>query len=50
MKDISESQMKKVAWIVARGAFSNCGHNFNSIKRIFVDREIADSFTAAFLE
>jgi len=28
----------KAAKIVGRGCFSNCGHNFNSIKRIFVDR------------
>jgi acyl-CoA reductase-like NAD-dependent aldehyde dehydrogenase len=44
MSDLSPSQLEKAASIIARGAFSNCGHNFNSIKRVFVDRDIGVHF------
>lgn len=44
MKDLSESQLQEAARIVARGCFSNCGHNFNSLKRVFVDRELSSRF------
>ena len=38
MKDLKTEELKKAAKIIARGCFSNCGQNFNSIKRVFVDR------------
>lgn len=38
MKDLSESQLAAAAVVVGRACFSNCGHNFNSVKRVFVDR------------
>jgi acyl-CoA reductase-like NAD-dependent aldehyde dehydrogenase len=44
MADLSAEQLQKAANIIARGSFSNCGHNFNSIKRIFIDREIGEAF------
>lgn len=44
MSDLSSSQLEKAASVIARGVFSNCGHNFNSIKRVFVDREIGAQF------
>lgn len=40
-KDLSSGQLAKAAAIIARACFSNCGHNFNSIKRVFVDREVS---------
>jgi len=39
MANLSAEELKKSISIIARGCFSNCGHNFNSIKRVFVDRE-----------
>lgn len=50
MKDLSPTQLVKAAEIIARGSFSNCGQNFNSIKRVFVDKEISDQFQTIFLE
>lgn len=50
MKDLSSTQLEQVASQVARGCFSNCGHNFNSIKRVFVDREVSDEFQTLLLE
>jgi acyl-CoA reductase-like NAD-dependent aldehyde dehydrogenase len=44
MSDLSALQLQKTASVIARGVFSNCGHNFNSIKRVFVDREIGAQF------
>ena len=41
MKNLSSAQLKKAAEIIGRACFSNCGHNFNSIKRVFVDEEIS---------
>ena len=38
MKDLSPDQLAKTAKILARACFSNCGHNFNSVKRVFVDQ------------
>lgn len=49
LKDLNQQQLEKAAEIIGRGSFSNCGHNFNSIKRIFLDREIADTFIALLL-
>jgi acyl-CoA reductase-like NAD-dependent aldehyde dehydrogenase len=40
MSNLSNEQLAKSAKIIARGAFSNCGHNFNSIKRVYVDKEV----------
>ena len=45
MKDVSAEQLKKVAKIIGRACFSNCGHNFNSIKRVFADQEVAQQLT-----
>ena len=39
MANLSAEELKKTVSIIARGCFSNCGHNFNSIKRVYVDRE-----------
>lgn len=44
MSDLSPLQLERAASVIARGVFSNCGHNFNSIKRVFVDREIGAQF------
>lgn len=46
MTDLSPEQLQKAAQIIARGSFSNCGHNFNSIKRVFIDREIGETFVS----
>lgn len=42
MKDLKTAELEKAAKIIARGSFSNGGQNFNSIKRVFVDREVVD--------
>lgn len=44
MADLSVEQFQKAAQIISRGSFSNCGHNFNSIKRVFIDRQIGETF------
>jgi acyl-CoA reductase-like NAD-dependent aldehyde dehydrogenase len=44
MDNLSPEQLQKAAKVVARGCFSNCGHNFNSIKRVFVDKNIGTAF------
>jgi hypothetical protein len=37
-KDLNKEKIIKAAKIIGRGAFCNSGNNFNSIKRIYVDK------------
>jgi acyl-CoA reductase-like NAD-dependent aldehyde dehydrogenase len=50
MKDLKTGDLEKAAKIIARGCFSNNGQNFNSIKRVFLDKEIAEEFQSILLK
>ena len=40
MKDLTSEQLARAAGILGRACFSNCGSSFNSVKRVYVDKQV----------
>ena len=47
--NLTDADLREAAQMIGKGAFSNGGNNFCSIKRVFLDKEIEQKFTEYFL-
>ena len=50
LKDLTDVNLQKAAQNLSMACFMAGGNLFNSVKRIFVDEEVSDKFTAYFIE